>query len=79
MMAGATTKTSTAIGAVTAAQIARILVKEYCTESAGASTRAGNDCVSLMLTRLGRAPVPHIVRRPCCARTLGRFPTRTSV
>ena len=42
-MAGPTTKASTAIGAVTAAQIARILVREYCSEPAGASARAGSD------------------------------------
>jgi hypothetical protein len=34
MMAGATTQANRPIGAVTEAQIARILVKEYCLELA---------------------------------------------
>ena len=48
MMAGATTKASTAIGAVTEAQMARIFVNEYCSELAGASSCAGSDCVLVM-------------------------------
>ena len=48
MMAGPTTQASTAIGAATDAQMARIFVKEYCLASAAPSTRAGNDCVFVM-------------------------------
>ena len=49
-----------AIGAVTEAQMARILVKEYCSDLAGASASAGTDCVCVMLISLGMAAVPHI-------------------
>jgi len=45
MMAGPTTQASTPIGRVTDAQMARILVREYCLVSAASSTRAGNGCV----------------------------------
>jgi hypothetical protein len=48
MMAGATTQASSAIGAVTEAQMAKIFFSEYCLELAGASTWAGSDCVLVM-------------------------------
>ena len=73
MIAGATTKASSAIGAVTEAQMARILVKEYCLVSAAPSTRVGNDCVFVMSfsvageARSAHRPhvpkLPHVVHR----------------
>ena len=39
MMAGPTTQASSAIGAVTEAQMARILIKEYCLLGAGCSLK----------------------------------------
>jgi hypothetical protein len=48
MMAGATTHASSPIGTVTEAQMAKILVKEYCLVSAAPSTRAGSVCVFVM-------------------------------
>ena len=52
MIAGATTKASTAIGAVTEAQITRILVNEYCLELAAASSCTGGDCVLVIPSAL---------------------------
>ena len=54
MIAGPTTKASTAIGAVTDAQMPRILVSEYCVACGEAAARTGNDLVSVMPYRLGR-------------------------
>jgi len=62
MMAGPTTQASTAIGAVTEAQMAKILIKEYCWVSAAPSTRAGNDCVLVM--SLSVAGCTHFAHRP---------------
>ncbi len=54
MMAGATTQASSAIGAVTEAQMAKIFFSEYCLELAGASSCAGSDCVLVMPSASGR-------------------------
>jgi hypothetical protein len=54
MMAGATTQASSAIGAVTQAQMAKIFFSVYCLELAGASTGAGSDCVLVMPSASGR-------------------------
>ena len=48
MIAGATTYTSSPIGIVTEAQMARILVKEDCLELAAAFSCAGSVCVFVM-------------------------------
>src|SRR5688500_4593082 len=47
-MTGATTQASSAIGAVTEAQMAKIFFSEYCLELAGTSSCAGSDCVLVM-------------------------------
>jgi hypothetical protein len=47
-MAGPTTQASSAIGAVTEAQMAKILINEYCFELAGTSSCMGSDCVFVM-------------------------------
>ena len=49
----ATTQASSAIGAVTEAQMAKIFFSEYCLELAGASTGAGSDCVFVMSLSVG--------------------------
>jgi hypothetical protein len=43
--------------------MARILIREYCFELAGASTLAGSDCVLVMSSALRGTLVRHIVRR----------------
>ena len=57
MMAGPTTQASSAMGTVTEAQMARILIKEYCFGLAGASSWAGNDWVSVMSLSVARKAV----------------------
>ena len=59
MMAGPTTQASTAIGAATDAQMARIFVKEYCLASAAPSTCAGNDCVCHVFSLATKADCAH--------------------
>ena len=63
MIAGATTHASRPIGTVTEAQMAKILVKEYCLVSAAPSTRAGNDCVFVMSSASRGRRDQHIGRR----------------
>jgi hypothetical protein len=48
MMAGPMTHANSAIGPVTEAQMAKILINEYCFELAGTSSCAGTDCVFVM-------------------------------
>ena len=62
-MAGPTTQASSAMGTVTEAQMARILIKEYCLGLAGASSWAGNDWVFVMSISFARKAVSHINRR----------------
>ena len=62
-MAGPTTQASSAMGTVTEAQMARILIKEYCLGLAGVSSWAGNDWVFVMSLSLARTAIPHIDRR----------------
>ena len=75
MMAGPTTQASTAIGAVTDAQMARIFFKEYWLELAGASTLAGSDCVFVMslsvATKTGCAHRPTGSRWPASRTPIG--------
>lgn len=63
MIAGATTHTSSPIGTVTEAQMARILVKEYCLEFAGAVRYAGSVWVFVMPSASWGRRVQHISRR----------------
>src|SRR3954462_12046706 len=60
MMAGPTTQASSAIGAVTEAQMARILIKEYCVELGVLSSCAGSDCVFVISPLSNGLHVPHI-------------------
>lgn len=53
-MAGPTTQASSAMGTVTEAQMARILIKDYCLGLAGASRWAGNDWVFVMSISFAR-------------------------
>jgi len=62
-MAGPTTQASSAMGTVTEAQMARILIKEYCFGLAGASSWAGNDWVSVRSSASRERRFPHIDRR----------------
>ena len=63
MMAGPTTQASTAIGAVTDAQMARIFFKEYWLELAGARrSPAATVCLSCH-SASRRRQVAHIARR----------------
>jgi hypothetical protein len=63
MIAGATTKASSAIGAVTEAQMARIFVSEYWLELAGTSRCADSVCVFVMSSASRGTWVYHIARR----------------
>lgn len=63
MIAGATTHTSSPIGTVTEAQMARILVKEYCLELAGAFSCAGSVWVFVMPSASWGRRVQHISLR----------------
>jgi hypothetical protein len=63
MIAGATTHASSPIGTVTEAQMARILVKEYCLELAGACSCARSVCVFVMPSASWSRRVQHISRR----------------
>ena len=59
-MAGATTQASSAIGTVTEAQVARILVNEHCFELAGVSSCAGSVCVFAMPSASWGRRIRHI-------------------
>jgi hypothetical protein len=75
MRAGPTTQASNAIGAVAAAQMARILVNEYCFELAVTSSPAATDCVFVMSLSLARkarcAHRPQGSRSPALLRPAG--------
>ena len=71
MMAGATTQASSAIGAVTEAQMAKIFFSEYCLELAGASTGAGSDCVLVMSLSVATNTGP--AHRPLGSRSPPRY------
>jgi hypothetical protein len=63
MIAGATTHARRNIGTVTEAQMARILVKEYCLELVGAVSCPGSVCVLVMASASRGRRVQHIGRR----------------
>ena len=58
-----TTHANSRMGTVTEAQIARILVKEYCFELAGAFSCAGSDWVFVMPSASWSKRIQHISRR----------------